>query len=207
MCDPSVFCIATSHFQANHIVGQLKAARFPDATISALLADHRATEEFGLGRTRKFSESAIAGAGTGAILGVAWGWIAGIGALVIPGAGLFIASGPIIVAMSGATIGAALGGICGGLIGMGIPELEAKRYEGKILKGQILLSVFTNNLRDRSRATEIFNLAEAQDICVTESMPNEMARILKEKSSENDQDLSSASPTQRAVKLLSNHQP
>ncbi|MEO5712937.1 MAG: DUF3341 domain-containing protein [Luteolibacter sp.] len=167
MSPHSIFCIATSHFQANHIVDQLKIANIPNDGISALLADQSASRDFCCGKTTLTSEAAIAGAGTGAIIGVAWGWIAGIGALAIPGAGLFIAAGPIIAAMSGATIGATFGGICGGLIGMGIPEIEAKSYEGKILKGDILLSVHTENLGDIPRVSDIFNHAEALDIRAT----------------------------------------
>ncbi len=136
MSSHSVFCIATSHFQANHIVDQLKTANFPDTEISALLADQSATQDFIHGNNTKAMEGAVAGAGTGALIGVTWGWIAGIGALAIPGAGLFIAAGPIITAMNGATIGAALGGICGGLIGMGIPQTRSQALRGENSQGQ-----------------------------------------------------------------------
>jgi uncharacterized membrane protein len=34
--------------------------------------------------------------------------------------------------LAGAGVGAAAGGLTGALIGMGIPEYEAKRYEGKV---------------------------------------------------------------------------
>lgn len=64
------------------------------------------------------------------------GWIAGIGALALPGVGPFIAAGPIVAALSGAAVGAAVGGIAGGLIRQGIPEIEAKRYEGKVKAGK-----------------------------------------------------------------------
>ena len=39
-----------------------------------------------------------------------------------------------MAALSGAAAGAALGGITGALIGIGIPEYEAKQYEGKLKK-------------------------------------------------------------------------
>ena len=165
MCPQSIFCIATSQFQANQIVDRLKIANIPDTGISALLADQTASREFSLGRDTKTAEAAFAGAGTGALIGATWGWIAGVGALVIPGAGLFIAAGPIIAAMSGATLGAVFGGICGALIGMGIPEIEAKRFEGKILKGNILLSVHARRPGDIPKVREIFTQAEASDIC------------------------------------------
>ena len=38
-----------------------------------------------------------------------------------------------------------MGGLVGALVGMGIPEYEAKRYEGRIKEGGILLSVHCDN--------------------------------------------------------------
>ena len=61
------------------------------------------------------------------------------------------------------------------VIGLGIPELEAKRYEGKIKEGNILISVHTDNSAEISRAKDIFTKAGAEDICTTgeASTPNE----------------------------------
>ncbi len=72
-----------------------------------------------------------------------------------------------MAALSGVAIGGAVGGIAGALIGMGIPELEAKRYENKLRAGNILISVHTENSDEIKRATEIFTNARAQDICST----------------------------------------
>ena len=66
------------------------------------------------------------------MIGGALGWLAGIGALAIPGVGPFIAAGPIMGMLGGIGVGGAIGGITGALIGLGIPEYEAKRYEGRI---------------------------------------------------------------------------
>lgn len=167
MSTKSVFCIATSHDQADTIVDQLKSANFSKSDISVLFPDKGASRDFAHEKNTKAPEGALAGASAGGILGGALGWIAGIGALAIPGVGLFVAAGPIIAALSGAAIGATAGGITGGLIGMGIPELEAKVYEGKINQGNILISVHTENGTQIERAKDIFNNAGAQDICTT----------------------------------------
>jgi len=66
-------------------------------------------------------------AGTGAMVGGTLGWLAGIGALAIPGLGPFLAAGPIVGALAGAGAGGVVCGVVGALIGMGIPEYEAKR--------------------------------------------------------------------------------
>ena len=88
--------------------------------------------------------------------------------MAIPGLGPFIAAGPIMAALAGAGAGARGGrGGRGALIGMGIPEYEAKRYEGKVKDGNILMSVHTRDKSERDRAKEIFETAGAEDISYT----------------------------------------
>ncbi len=160
MSKKSVFCIATSRPQAENIVDQLKNANFSNNDISALFADKGTSHDFAHEKNTKAPEGAVTGAVAGGVAFGTLGWIAGIGALAIPGVGPFIAAGPILAALSGAAIGAAVGGIAGGLI-------EAKRYEGKLKEGNILISVHTDNSAEISRAKDIFNKAGAEDICVT----------------------------------------
>ena len=90
--------------------------------------------------------------------------MAGVGTLAIPGVGPLIAAGPIMAALSGAAAGAAFGGVAGALVGYGIPEYEAKRYEGKVREGNILISVHTEDHRARSDAREIFERCGAEDV-------------------------------------------
>ena len=45
----------------------------------------------------------------------------------------------------------AVGGLTGALIGMGIPEYEAKRYEGRVKDGGILLSVHSDTSEEIKR--------------------------------------------------------
>lgn len=167
MSKKSVFCIATSRTQADQIATRLKEAGFSSNDISVLFPDRETTRDFAHEKNTKAPEGAVAGAGTGGLVGGALGWIAGIGALAIPGVGPFIAAGPILAALSGAAIGAGVGGITGGLIGLGIPELEAKRYDGKIRKGNILISIHTEDGDEVEAAKEIFKQYGAEDVCVT----------------------------------------
>ena len=163
----AVFCIATSEFQAEAIVNDLKAAGLSDNDISVLFPDKTGTKDFAHEQHTKAPEGAVTGASTLGVVGGALGWLAGIGALAIPGAGAFIAAGPIMAALGGAAVGAAVGGIAGALVGMGIPEYEAKRYEGKIKAGNILISVHTENPPQAKRVKDIFQHAGADDISVT----------------------------------------
>jgi hypothetical protein len=63
-------------------------------------------------------------------------------------------------------VGGAVGGLTGALIGMGIPEYGAKRYEARLTKGGILLSVHSDNSDWTKRAEGILERTEAEDIGV-----------------------------------------
>jgi len=160
----AVFCIAPSELIANNIVGSLKAANFSNNDISVLFPDKSSTRDFAHEKNTKAPEGATIGAGSGGVVGGALGLLAGIGLLAIPGVGPFIAAGPIMASLSGIAVGAAVGGVAGALIGMGIPELEAKRYEGKVKDGNILISVHAATSEEVSRAKQIFKDGMATDI-------------------------------------------
>jgi hypothetical protein len=158
-------CIVQNQTQANSIVGNLQNAGFSSSDISVLFPDRQGSKDFAHEHNTKAPEGAIAGVGAGGARGGTIGLLAGIGALAIPGIGPFIAAGPLLAALSGAAAGATVGGIAGALIGLGIPEIEAKRYEGKIKGGNILISVHTAKSDEQKRAEEIFKTAHADDIC------------------------------------------
>ena len=109
-------------------------------------------------------QGAATGVGTGALLGGGLGWLAGIGALAIPGVGPLIAAGPIMAALTGAAVGGTVGGVTGALIGLGIPEYEAKRYETKLKGGNCLISVHSEDSLETEKAKKIFEAAGAEDI-------------------------------------------
>ncbi len=162
----AAFCIASSQHQANTIVEALDIAGLQRKNISVLLPDKTGTRDFAHEKNTKAPEGAVIGAGSGGVAGGAIGLLAGIGLLAIPGLGPFIAAGPIMAALSGMAVGATLGGVSGALIGMGIPELEAKRYEGKLKEGNILVSVHTDNADEVKRVKDVFQAAGATDISV-----------------------------------------
>lgn len=164
----SVFCIAQTIEQTESIVKQLKAASFASNDISVLLPDKNTTKDFAHEKHTKAPEGTAIGGTLGLGTGAVLGWLVGIGSLAIPGLGPFIAAGPIMAALSGAAVGAAAGGLSGALIGVGIPEYEAIRYEGKIKGGGILISVHAGSSEAIEQVKEIFGHADAEDIASTE---------------------------------------
>ncbi len=160
----AVFCTVKTPIQAQSVVDRLKAAGFPASDISVLMPNKKGTDDFAVDNQTKSPEGATVGVSTGALLGGGLGWLAGIGSLAIPGVGPFIAAGPIMAALTGAALGGTLGGVTGALIGMGIPEYEAKRYEGRLTGGHCLVSVHSEDSHETEKAKKIFEAASAEDI-------------------------------------------
>jgi hypothetical protein len=142
----------------------LRAVGFRGTDISVLMPENVGTKDFVHKKDTKAPEGATTGVASGAVIGGALGWLAGIGALAIPGLGPFIAAGPIMGLLAGAGAGGAVGGVAGALIGMGIPEYEAKRYEGRVKSGGILLSVHCDSSEWVKRGKQILDRTGAEEI-------------------------------------------
>lgn len=160
----AVFGIYPNQAAVEEAVDSLRTAGFRNTDISVLFPENRGTKDFAHEKNTKAPEGATTGGVTGGVIGGALGWLAGIGALAIPGIGPFIAAGPIMGLLGGIGVGGTIGGIAGALVGMGIPEYEAKRYEGRIRDGGILLSVHADNSEWTKRAREILEHTGAHDV-------------------------------------------
>lgn len=160
----AIFCTLKTTSEAAEVVDHLKSAGFKPNDISVLMPDNQGTKDFAVDNETKSPEGATIGAGTGAVVGGGLGWLVGIGALAIPGVGPLIAAGPIMAALSGVALGGAVGGVSGALIGMGIPEYEARQFEGKLKGGRCLMSVHTESQDEVNQVKKIYEQAAAEDI-------------------------------------------
>ena len=163
----AVFGIYSTRNGAEQAADALVSAGFSAGDISVLLPENLGTREIGTEKATKAPEGAAAGASTGVVLGGALGLLAGIGALAIPGVGPLIAAGPIMATLAGMGAGGTIGGLTGALVGVGIPEFEAKRYEGIIQKGGILLSVHASTSDEVTRAKQILKGTGGEDVSST----------------------------------------
>lgn len=175
----SVYCLATTESQTRLIVDSLRKAGLTSDAISVLFPDKASSHDFAHEKHTKAPEGATVGVSAGGVIGGTLGWLIGIGSLAIPGVGPFIAAGPILAALSGAAVGAAVGGIGGALVGMGMPEYEAKRYEGKIHQGRILISVHSTTGDQTATVKRIFTEAGAEDISSASeaSVPSDSKKV------------------------------
>src|SRR4029434_1428350 len=167
MANSAVFGVFSTRSQVETAVAEMKREGFRNADISVLFPCNEGTKDFALEKGTKAPEGAAAGATYGGVIGGALGWLSGIGMLAIPGLGPFIAAGPIMALLSGVGVGAAVGGLTGALIGMGIPEYVATRYEGRIKGGCILLSVHADDSKWIQKAKTILHQTGADDIAST----------------------------------------
>ncbi|MEO8658355.1 MAG: quinol:electron acceptor oxidoreductase subunit ActD [Bryobacteraceae bacterium] len=164
MANTSVLGIYRTRADISNGVDALRNAGFRNTDISALFPENVGTKDFAHEKNTKAPEGAALGVASGVLLGGALGWLVGIGSLAIPGVGPFIAAGPIMASLAGAGAGAVTGGLLGALAGLGVPEYEAKRYEGRIREGGILLSVHCDDSDWVKRAKDIMERTGAGDI-------------------------------------------
>jgi hypothetical protein len=160
----AVYGIYRTRTDAESAVDQLLSSGFRSEDISVLLQDNVGTKDFAHEKHTKAPEGATTGAIAGGAVGGTLGLLAGVGALAIPGLGPFIAAGPIMATLAGLGSGGVVGGLIGALAGMGIPEFEAKRYEGRIKEGGILLSVHCDSGDWVDRAKDLLKRTGAEDV-------------------------------------------
>ena len=175
MANTSVFGIYSDRAAVESAVTDLREAGFRATDISVLLPQNLGNKDIGTEAHSKAPEGAATGAASGAVVGGVLGWLAGIGALAIPGIGPLIAAGPIVGMLAGAGAAGAAGGIVGGLVGAGLPEYEAKRYQGRIKDGGILLSVHSDDSEWTDRAKKILEITGAEDIHATSEAKGDYA--------------------------------
>lgn len=174
-----VFGIFDSQAEVESAVDTLKSVGFRNQDISVLMPRMGDTQTFAHEKATKAPEGATIGASTGVVLGGTLGWLVGAGMIAAtPVLGPLVAVGPILATLVGAGVAGTVGGLAGGLIGFGVPEYEAKRYESFIKKGGILLSVHVDDSDWLAKAQRILETSGAHDISSTTEVaaPSSSAR-------------------------------
>jgi hypothetical protein len=155
-----VFGIYASTSDAERGAADLISAEYSNRDISVLLPDLRS-----------------AGATAGDLLAGALGILTGPDALAVPGVGPMVAAGPILPGLAGLRQGAAAGGLLGALVGLGIPEYEAKRYVHRVEDGGTLLSVHCEAAARVKRAKQILNSSGAEDVAASNECRSEESAL------------------------------
>jgi hypothetical protein len=139
----AIYCTTHDRNRAEQIVEQLRLEGVPYGDISVLFAERH-----------------------GEAIGGTLGRLAEIGPLAIPGLGSFIAGGPLVPALSGAAVGTGVGDIACALIGLGVAEAPATRYEEGVRGGRVLISVRCDGRGQADRAQRVLDRYDVEDILI-----------------------------------------
>ena len=148
-----VYCVSPDEHRANAILTALRSAGFT-SEISVVIGDDADSRDMSV------KEDAVRGAKIGSVIGA-------LIALTLPGIGQVLAIGPLLAALTGAAAGGAVGGLAGGSGAVGaaaLPEDVAERFNQGVSKGEILVSVHTDDPAKREKALKIFEAEKAEYI-------------------------------------------
>ena len=149
---------------ATTTVGVFRTRAAAEDAIAELRAEGYTDDQIGMvakdagGKTVKTNAAGETKSGQGAAIGAAVGATAtaavgaGIMMGVIPVIGPILALGPLAVTLINAAGGAAVAGLAGALVGMGMPEEDAKYYEGEVTAGRFLVTVDAGDKVQDARA-------------------------------------------------------
>ena len=161
---PTVVCLATSRPQAEQIIGQLQTVGVPLADVSVLMlppdADHVPAPLKGLSFSHdEQGEKTASAAATGSVTGAA----AGVATMSIVGLTPLLIIAPIIVG-AGAALGAAAGALASGLSDFGIAQTRLDYYQQRLIAGDLLVAVRSENEDELDKASSAFSTAGAREI-------------------------------------------
>jgi hypothetical protein len=141
----AVFGIYKTTAQAESAIDQIVEFRtvaggFTHNDISVLLPDIKSSKDYAYEKNVQAPEGTATGVTTGGAIDGILGLLARNGAL------------------------AAVGGLVPTLVGMGVPEYEANRYEARVQDGGVLLSVHCDASDQVSRAMDLLKQTGAEDV-------------------------------------------
>ncbi|WP_020473286.1 general stress protein [Zavarzinella formosa] len=135
----TVVGVFENRHDADQAVADLRDAGFTNSQIG--VAGHNA-DGWADNRGTKAEEGALIGAAVGAGAGglVGLGILAGL----IPAIGPVIAGGALAALLANAAGGAAIAGLVGTMVGLGIPEEDARFYDEEFRSGRTVVTVRTD---------------------------------------------------------------
>jgi uncharacterized protein (TIGR02271 family) len=137
---------------AQAAVRELRDAGFREDQIGVITRD---SQKKGKAKASKRGAHAAEGAGIGLAAGAGIGALYGLGlvsGVALPVIGPAIAAGTLATILGSAAAGAAIAGVAGALIGLGIPEEDARYYESEVHAGRTVVTVKANGRADEAWA-------------------------------------------------------
>ncbi len=133
----TVVGVFNTRAQAESAINDLRTLGFTDKQIGYIVRDTGSAQDTAA-PAGSHAESIATGAVGGGVLG---GVLGAAASLLIPGFGPAIAGGILAATLGGVAIGAAAGGLIGALTELGVPEEDARYYQGEFEAGRVLVTV------------------------------------------------------------------
>jgi len=138
--------------RAESCVDELRRVGFLDEQIGFMMQDPGRSTTGGTMADHDRHGDGDVSAGEGAITGAVTGGLVGAAAaLFLPAVGPILAGGILASTLTGVAVGALTGGIAAALIDLGVPEEDARYYEGEFRSGRALVTVQTDGRYDEAR--------------------------------------------------------
>ena len=155
----TVVGIFSDQAQAEQAIDALQHAGFTDDLIGFIRRSKASSSEPKLEVGSEATTGVVGG-------GVVGGLLAAAASLLIPGFGPAIAGGILATTIGGVAVGAAAGGIIGALVDMGVPEEEARYYQGELEAGcTVVIVKATNRQQEALDLLHQYGAHSAADLC------------------------------------------
>jgi hypothetical protein len=155
----AAFGVFSDRISTENAIETLKAAGFHQTDIIALFPDQIPTKKSSHRKRRHALRGVAAGGGAGMAIGAVLEWIAGASVYTLAGLGAMVSMG-------------AGGSFIGAWAAKRTPNYES-RYEGRVRRGDILISVLCDDLHWAKKAREILKRAGGDDVSSTSNVPEE----------------------------------
>ncbi|MEZ0223296.1 MAG: hypothetical protein ACAH83_01990 [Alphaproteobacteria bacterium] len=159
----TITAVFDTRTEAEFALAQLDQAGYTRAQVTMLITEESRGKHFGVDDKTKVAEGAATGATIAGLSAGLFLALGSAGALLVPGLNLIV-SGALVGGLAGLGAGAVGGGLVGALVGLGVPEHEAKLYEDTIRKGAILIAVDASDAAGAERVKSILKNTKAQSI-------------------------------------------
>ena len=163
---PTVFALYGSREVAESAADKLIQSGVTSSDISVLLPEQVAALAPDTRMEAKLAKQTSTGATSRGIFSGALGVLAGLSMLALPGLGPLVGEGTLKAGLAGLGVSGAVGNFAKYLINLGVPELEAQRYEDCLKQQAILFAVRCDTPEHASRLSELMKETGGQDLCI-----------------------------------------
>jgi hypothetical protein len=160
-----IFALLSSDERTNDIVCAFINDGIPLTSISVLIPKITRGARAPAGPGFAAASDATGSRTTGEILDGDLGWLVGIDMAKVVDDSPFLVVGPLLAGVDGTAVEAAGGSIAGALIGLGMPVSVARRFDGRIRDGSILLAIQVNDGTGIGHVRRILAEQDADEVC------------------------------------------